>query len=273
MTYVIAEIGNNHEGKPEAAIELVKLAIRADVDAVKMQAFTAHELVSADLPAMVGTHKTQIERMESLELPLEVYQECSAVCESRNVDFIASPFSTYWAEVLEPLVNYFKIASGELTHVDLLRSIRLTLKPVIISTGMANLQEIHGTVEMFPLKHITLLHCVSIYPCPYELAGLNRIKILKKAFPDLKSYGYSDHCIGPNACLAAVAVGAQVIEKHFTALSECETGDHIHSLDFSGMINLIKNVNEIEKAMPYKGLSDIFMRKQLRRGSSGLRGA
>lgn len=273
MTYVIAEIGNNHEGKPEAAIELVKLAIRADVDAVKMQAFTANELVSANLPAIVGTHKTQIERMASLELPLEVYQECSTICAGKNIDLIVSPFSTTWVDKLEPYVDIFKIASGELTHVDLLRSIRLTLKPVIISTGMADLQEIHGTVEMFPLKHVTLLHCVSIYPCPYELAGLNRIKILKKSFPGCVAYGYSDHCIGPNACLAAVALGAQVIEKHFSAISECEIGDHIHSLDFNGMVNLIKNVNEIEKAMPYKGINDKFMREQLRRGPSGLRGA
>lgn len=273
MPYVIAEIGNNHEGKPSVAIELVKLAIRTGIDAVKMQAFTADELVSANLPSMVGTHKTQIERMTSLELPLEVYQECATICKRNSIDFIVSPFSISWVENLEPLVDSFKIASGEITYVDLLFNIRFTLKPVIISTGMAKLIEIKRAVEMFPNNQVTLLHCVSIYPCPYELAGLNRIKILKNSFPGCAAYGYSDHCIGPNACLAAVAVGAQVIEKHFTAFLECETGDHVHSLNFNGMVNLIKNVNEIESAMPYKGLNDFFMRNKLRRGSSGLRGA
>lgn len=272
MTYVIAEVGNNHEGDKDVALQLTKDCIKAGADAIKFQAFTAEELVSPDMPSLVPTHETQRERMKSLELPLEFFKDVATVCKNGGVDFIVSPFSIEWVSRLKDTVNAFKVASGEITNYKLLLAIGGTNKDVFISTGMSAPFEVLKAIRYFSLN-TCIMHCVSLYPCPAEKAGLSRITSLKTSFPYYK-IGYSDHCTGYSIVLSAIAAGAEVIEKHVTTAenSGLNYGDHVHSITPLSLGKMIREINTIESMVKYDGLEDLSMRKHLRRGKSGLRG-
>lgn len=271
MSYVIAEIGSNHEGDMCALLQLVKDCIEAGADAIKLQAFTAADLVSPNMPSLVPTHKTQLERMKSLEVPLDIFYEVRNICEF--TDFIVSPFGVDWVEVLADHVDKFKVASGELTNLKLLNAISACGVSPILSTGMADYKEIILAMRKLDSTYTELLHCVSLYPCPIEKAGLNRITALNGLFPRRRA-GYSDHCIGTQACLTAAALGAHIIEKHVTTEEnkKLEYGDHIHSITASELEKMIKEISKVRSSLLFYGLEDLEMRKQLRRGPSGLRG-
>lgn len=271
MTYIIAEIGNNHEGSQEVAMQLMQNCIYVGADAIKLQAFTAEELVHPDMPSLVPPYPSQLERMKKLELPLSFFLEASEICTERNIDFIVSPFSVRWVEELKHEVDYFKVASGEITNMKLLLALASTDKPTFISTGMASIDEIRTVLEVFRTGLAMPMHCVSLYPCPIEKAGLNRIKELQ----DLTSepVGYSDHCIGTQACLTAVALGVKYIEKHVTTGEQqfSGRGDHVHSLTPFELEKFIKEIGQVESSLPFMKLEDYHMRRKLRRGRSGLR--
>lgn len=281
MTHLIAEIGNNHEGDPSIAIDLVKAAIEAGVDAVKMQWFNADTLVSKDAPRMqhVRGSRSMHARMRSLELPDEIYEQAADICTTAGRGFIISPFDIEIAHKANRLATQLKIASGEITNLPLLEAIaEIAEEPVIVSTGMATMDEIATAVDiLWPIKDMDcrLMHCVSIYPTQPWQANLPRIRKLQEKFTQCE-IGYSDHTIGDTACIAAAALGATTIEKHFTLKSFGELGydigDHQHSLNPKEMEDLAIKLRKVNNMLrPYDGM-DKDMRRFLRRGKNGLRG-
>ena len=223
MTYIIAEIGNNHNGSIKKAKLLVKEAVNSRVDAIKTQSFRGLDIVSpkvlmSDIPDWDdGKFKYWYQFAEDLALPLEDHQELINFTNSLDIDFITTPVSV---EILEELENFkgisaYKVASMDLTNIDLLTEMSKTNKPIIMSTGMGSEKEIERAVSIFQKSDLTLLHCVSDYPLDPHNAFLGNIKILKETYNDLK-IGFSDHSLSHELSVAAVSLGAEVIEKHFT---------------------------------------------------------
>tara|TARA_B100000963_G_C22628499_1_gene673648 strand:+ start:2340 stop:3347 length:1008 start_codon:yes stop_codon:yes gene_type:complete len=223
MTYIIAEIGNNHNGSIKKAKQLVKEAVNSGVDAIKTQSFRGLDIVSpkvlmSDLPDWDdGKFKYWYQFAEDLALPLENHQELIDFTNSLNIDFITTPVSV---EILEELESFkgirgYKVASMDLTNTNLLIEMSKTDKPIIMSTGMGSEKEIERAVNIFKNSDLTLLHCVSDYPLNPSNAFLGNIKILKETYKDLK-IGFSDHSLSHELSIAAVSLGAEVIEKHFT---------------------------------------------------------
>lgn len=271
MTYIIAEIGNNHEGNPEAAMRLVDAAIVTGVDAVKMQLFEADTLVDKSMPSMVGTHKTQWERMKALEIPREIYVEAAKRCHEAGRHFIVSAFSPELIEWATPIVDKIKIASGDMMYKPLLDAAFGSDKDVIVSTGMHDLDQIDWLMENY--DPWALLHCVSLYPTPDDQANLQLIGRLADWWPD-QVIGYSDHTIGITACLAAIALGAEVIEKHFK-IDHCnKAGDFAHSATQSEMTKFVQEARRVDMLCSYPcDFSDeMAMKTYLVRGENGLRG-
>lgn len=270
MTYIIAEIGNNHEGSPERAMALVAGAINAEVNAVKFQIFEPSTLVAPNVPALVG-EGTQLERLKQLQLEIYVYEQLANLCHYHGVDVIVSPFSLNIAEQCAEFTDKFKVASGEITNYALLKKLNEIGKPVIMSTGMATMEEIILAAEYFQVENLSIMHCVSLYHCSLFNANLSRIKTLKQLFPN-HTIGYSDHCIGTKAIPMAVLLGAEIIEKHFTATPDLP-GDHVHSITKSEMITLKKELKIIQRMVNGNEEADFKMRNVLRRsGKHNLRG-
>ncbi len=243
--FVIAEIGANHEGRVEAAIRMIDAAARCGVDAVKFQTYRADTIVS---PAQADRWR----HFKRLELREEDFLALSAHAGRRGVVFLSTPFDAVSVDFLSPLVPAFKVASGDLTAHPLLTRIATKGKPILLSTGMATLEEIRDAVQVIERGHpagasapITLLHCVSAYPTPDDHANLCAIPHLREHLG--RTVGYSDHTLGIEACLAAVALGARVIEKHFT-LDKTRTTlrDHQLSADPADMAALVSGVRRIE---------------------------
>ncbi len=273
MTYIIAEIGNNHEGDPAQAIELADAAMNCGVDAVKMQLFRADTLVDKDMlvpPQAQGKHTTQWERLKSLELRWDVYEEILALCTVRGIDLIITPLDVDLVDDAACLADKLKVASGDLTYQPLLRAVKATGKPALLSTGMANHVEIDRAFML--LDPYAILHCVSLYPTPPHCADLGRIANLAERYPT-RTIGYSDHCIGIDACRYAIAAGAQIIEKHFTLTPHNPTGDHKHSATIGMMKQLVKEKEQIAEYAQINPAQDLHMCRWLRRGSNGLRGS
>ena len=272
MTYIIAEIGQNHDGDQKLAKRLVQSAIASGVDAVKMQYLTADGLVDKKLPTMShsSTHATMWERFKSLELHWDVFEWAKDECSAHGVDFIISPFDMKAFEACADLADKVKIASGELTNPMAISQAAVCGKDVIVSTGMATTPEVVDAVEK--LDPWALLHCVSLYPTPANLAQLWRITDLQQLYPSIQ-VGYSDHCRGIEVACVARSMGALVIEKHFTLTPDRVLGDHGHSVDVSGMRMLVDRCLRIEEAIGCEDeRPDMGMRKWLRRRPDGLRG-
>ncbi len=231
--YVIAEIGGNHNGDPELAHRLVEEAARAGTDAVKFQTYRPESLVHPDMEAVPIArrfHKTQFERFRSLELSDEDYERLIAQCRDLGVHFLTTPYDLDILARFAPRMPAIKIASGDATYHGLIRAAAATGKPVILSTGFCDMAEVEAAAALIPPTQRALLHCVSIYPLPDGQVNLAAIPVLKAAFPD-SVIGYSDHTVGAEACLGAVALGAQILEKHFTLDRDQELGDHRLSLE------------------------------------------
>lgn len=244
---VVAEIGNNHEGDLALARDMVAAAAEAGADAVKLQTLAPETLVTADQQA----RRTQLARFS---LGDAAWPELAEVARASGVMFLSTPFDLRAVQLLDPLVPAFKIASGDLTFAPLLRAVAATGKPVILSTGLATDDEIAAAVAVLEKEWsagahpgLALLHCVSCYPTEAAHASLRRIPALLR---HSEVVGYSDHTLGVRAASVAVALGARIIEKHFTMdrnLSDFR--DHQASVDPPLMRELVAGIRETEALM------------------------
>ncbi len=255
---IIAEAGVNHNGNLETAKKLIDVAAEAGVDFVKFQTFNAKKLVSknagkADYQTknMPDTSETQLAMLQKLELSKEQHLELMAYCESRNIKFLSTGFDLDSLDFLNELkLPLFKIPSGEITNLPYLRKIGGFGKPIIISTGMADLKEIKEAISVLvkagaDKSQITILHCNTEYPTPMKDVNLRAMITIAESFG--MPVGYSDHTLGIEVPIAAVALGAAVIEKHFTLDREMKGPDHKASLEpeeLKAMVRAIRNIEE-----------------------------
>ncbi|WP_270978418.1 N-acetylneuraminate synthase [Campylobacter helveticus] len=254
---IIAEAGVNHNGDLNLAKKLIEQAAKAGADIVKFQTFKAEDCVSIKAKKAkyqlenTAKDESQLEMIKKLELSREAHFELMKHCKKHNIAFLSTPFDLESVAFLQSLnLSYFKIPSGEITNFPYLKAVAKCKKKVLLSTGMANLAEIEAALEILRkngTRDITLLHCTTEYPAPFEEVNLNAIKTLKEAFK-LK-VGYSDHTKGIVAALGAVALGAVVIEKHFTLDKTMEGPDHKASLEPSELKELCEGIRTLEKAL------------------------
>jgi N-acetylneuraminate synthase len=255
--FIIAEAGVNHNGDMAMARRLIEEAARAGVDAVKFQTFTAERLVSPDAPKAdyqlqtTDTSETQFEMLRRLELSLPEHRELIYHCQQRGILFLSTPFDEISADFLENLnIAGFKIPSGELTNLPLLEHIARKGRPVILSTGMARLSEVDEAVQA--IRHsgneqLAVLHCVSNYPAEPGAVNLRAMHTLATAFQ--VPVGFSDHTLGIEIPIAAVASGACIIEKHFTLDKTLPGPDHPASLEPEELIAMVRSIRNVEAAL------------------------
>ncbi|EOX1604684.1 N-acetylneuraminate synthase [Campylobacter upsaliensis] len=254
---IIAEAGVNHNGDINLAKKLIEQAAKAGADVVKFQTFKANSCVSVSAKKAkyqletTAKEESQLEMIKKLELSYESHFELMKHCKKHGIAFLSTPFDLESVEFLRGLdLPYFKIPSGEITNLPYLKAVAKCKKKVLLSTGMANLGEIEVALTILRkngTRNITLLHCNTEYPTPFEDVNLNALKTLKEAFK--LEVGYSDHTEGIVASLGAVALGAVVIEKHFTLDKTMEGPDHRASLEFEELRALCKGIRELEKAL------------------------
>lgn len=255
-TLIIAEAGVNHNGSLENAFKLVDAAKMAGADIVKFQTFRAEELVSCNAQKAEYQNKsnckgeTQLEMLKSLELTKSELLGLHSYCAKKKILFLSTPFDFESIDVLEELnMPIYKIPSGEITNLPYLIKIATLGKPVILSTGMSTLDEIESAVNVLKnhgVIEISILHCNTEYPTPYEDVNLLAMNTLKKQFG--VKIGYSDHTIGIEIPIAAVALGAEIIEKHFTLDKSMEGPDHKASLEPAELKKMIDGIRNVENA-------------------------
>ncbi|NJK91161.1 MAG: N-acetylneuraminate synthase [Blastochloris sp.] len=256
-SFIIAEAGVNHNGDIGLAKKLVRVAAEAGADAVKFQTFKAESLVTVDAPKAeyqnrnTGSSESQFEMLQKLELGYEQFRELADFCRECGILFLSTAFDEESADFLNGLeMPAFKIPSGELTNLPLIRHVSAYGKPVLISTGMANLEEVGKGLEAARAagcKEILLFHCLSNYPANPAEVNLRAMGTMEKAFD--VPVGYSDHTLGVDISLAAVAAGACMIEKHFTLDPELPGPDHKASLDPSELAEMVQGIRALEKVL------------------------
>ncbi len=258
-TIVIAEAGVNHNGSIRIAEELVAKASEAGADFIKFQTFNTDKLVSrnakqADYQSKnIGTVTSQFEMLKKLELSYEDHFELLKCCKKYNISFFSTAFDLESIDLLIELdLPIWKIPSGEITNYPYIKKIGLQKKPVLLSTGMATLGEVEDAVNLLDKSgthrnNIIILHCTTEYPAPMQDINLRAMVTLGEAFK--VRYGYSDHSEGIEIPLAAVAMGASVIEKHFTLDRNMTGPDHIASLQPEELKKMIEGIRNIEKAL------------------------
>jgi N-acetylneuraminate synthase/N,N'-diacetyllegionaminate synthase len=259
--WVVAEIGNNHDGKIEQARELITQAAEAGCNAVKFQTHIADAEMLEDNTVPPHFPEPRYQFTKRMILSKETHQELRDFAQSKGVVFFSSPFSFEAVDLLSDIdVPAFKLGSGEVTNLPLLEHSAKKRKPVILSTGMSSFEDIDdavATVTEFN-EELILMQCTSIYPCPYEKINLRAIQTLKERYG--LPVGFSDHSPEIYTSIAAVALGAVIIEKHFTLDKELYGPDHKASLVFSEMKELVERIREIEAALGTgeKQISDEF---------------
>ena len=256
---IIAEAGVNHNGSLETAKQLVDVASEAGADMVKFQTFSADRLVTISANKAEYQNQTtdasesQHAMIRKLELSREMHEDIIAYCKQCNIEFFSTGFDTQSIDMLVDLgLEQFKIPSGEITNLPYLRHIGKFGKPVILSTGMAILGEIEAALEVLETsgtqrKNITILHCNTEYPTPLEDVNLRAMLAIRDAFG--VSVGYSDHTLGIEVSIAAVAMGATVIEKHFTLDRNLPGPDHQASLEPDELKAMVNGIRNIEKTL------------------------
>ena len=257
--YIIAEAGVNHNGSLKLAKQLIDIASCAGIDAVKFQSFKASNLVSENAKKAeyqketTNQHESQFDMLKKLELKKETHLELIKYSKEKNIEFLSTPFDLESIDLLDDLgLNIFKIPSGEITNLPYLRKIGSLKKEVILSTGMSNLQEIKDALDILiesgtQKDNITILHANTEYPTPYEDVNLNAMRTISKEF-NIK-VGYSDHTLGIEVPIAAVAMGATIIEKHFTIDKTLDGPDHKASLDSDELKAMVCGIRNIENAL------------------------
>jgi N,N'-diacetyllegionaminate synthase len=259
-TFIIAEAGVNHNGNVEIAKKMIDIAAEAGADAVKFQTFKAENVVSKNAPkadyqiARTGANESQYSMIKKLELNEQAHQKLITHCSERGIDFLSTPFDLASIDFLSRLgLKVFKIPSGDITNLPYLRKIGSLRKEVILSTGMADLSEIRDALAILvkfgtKLENITILHCNTEYPTPVEDVNLYAMLTIKNEFTGIQ-IGYSDHTLGIEIPIAAVAMGAKIIEKHFTLDRTMEGPDHRASLEPDELKTMIGAIRNIEQAM------------------------
>lgn len=252
--FIIAEAGVNHNGSVETAKKLIDTAIDANVDAVKFQTFKSENVISkcaqkaSYQKQATGSNESQLEMVKNLELSFDDFIELQDYCKAKGILFLSTPFDIESADFLNSIeMPIFKIPSGEITNLPLLRKINSFKKEIILSTGMSTLAEIEKALKVLKDCNVSLLHCTTEYPCPYEDVNLKAMQTLKAKFN--LNVGYSDHTQGIEIPIAAVAMGAKIIEKHFTLDKTMEGPDHKASLEPMELKEMVRTIRNIEKSI------------------------
>lgn len=255
--FVIAEAGVNHNGDINLAKKLIDKAKEAGADAVKFQTFRVEEVVTTDAKKVqyqketTGTEESMFEMIKKLELTERDFEDLFIYAWERRITFLSSPFDRRSVDLLDRLgVPAFKIASGEITNFPLLKYIAAKGKPIILSTGMSTLEEVEDALDVIQnegVEEIVLLHCVSCYPAKIENTNLKAMKTLRHAFK--LPVGLSDHSLGITMPIVAVALGACIIEKHFTLDKNLSGPDHRASLEPDELKEMIRSIRDVEKAL------------------------
>lgn len=259
-TIIIAEAGVNHNGSIELAKGLIDAASDAGVDYVKFQTFKAENIASkharkADyqLRNAKALAEDQLSMLKKLELDISSHKELIAYCEEKNISFLSTPFDLESIDLLKSIgIKLGKIPSGEITNLPYLRKMAQSFEKLILSTGMATMDEVAAALNVLfkegkTVGEVTVLHCTSEYPAPIQDINLKAMLQMKTKF-DIP-VGYSDHTLGIEVPVAAVALGATLIEKHFTLDKNMEGPDHAASLDPVELIQMVKAIRNIEKAL------------------------
>ncbi|MDD2731846.1 MAG: N-acetylneuraminate synthase [Candidatus Pacebacteria bacterium] len=253
--FVIAEAGVNHNKSLVLAKKLVDAAKYAGADAVKFQTFKSENLVTfnsstAKHQKKKGKKETQLEFLKSLELSYQSFKELKKYCDKKGIIFLSAPHTEDAIDFLEPLVPLYKIGSGDLNNYSFLMKVAEKKKPIILSTGMGDLKEIKSALSVLKKaknNRIIILHCTTSYPCPIDKVNLRAMETLRREFGLM--VGYSDHTLTTTIPQLAAALGAKVIEKHFTLNKNMIGPDHKSSLEPKELKTAIKLIREAEKAM------------------------
>lgn len=264
---IIAEAGVNHNGDYELAKKLVDAAAEAGADFVKFQTFKAEKLVTKDAKKAAYQQQntndgndSQFAMLKQLEMPEQWHYDLKAYAATKGIQFLSTGFDEESIDFLDTLgIPFFKVPSGELTNRPYLEHIARKQKPVILSTGMANLAEIREAMDVLlqegiPLSDITVLHCNTEYPTPMEDVNLKAMQTIGSELN--VAYGYSDHTLGIEVPIAAVALGARVIEKHFTLDRTLPGPDHVASLEPGELQHMVSAIRNVEKAISGNGLKE-----------------
>ena len=258
-TTIIAEVGVNHNGDLNLAKQLVDVAKKAGADLVKFQTFKASCLAIENAPKAAyqiqatSKNQSQFEMLRQLELTKEMHEALLAYCKEKNIGFFSTGFDIQSLNYLHSLgLNCFKVPSGEITNLPYLRHIGSFGKPIILSTGMATLSEIKDALKILEeagvlRKKITILHCNTDYPAPMVDVNLKAMCTIRDTFG--VDVGYSDHTLGIEIAIAAVALGATVIEKHFTLDRNLPGPDHKASLEPEELLSMIRSIRNVERAL------------------------
>ena len=256
-TYIIAEAGVNHNGNIELAKLMVEQAKEAGADCIKFQTFISKNSVSKHAPKAnyqkntTASDESQLDMISRLELSFNEFIQLHEHCKLRKIDFLSTAFDLESIDFLNSLgMQTWKIPSGEITNLPYLIKIAKLEKPIILSTGMCAMQEVKDAVKIlnkYNAKDITVLHCTTEYPAPYEDVNLLAMSTLKNELG--LPVGYSDHTLGIEVAIAAVAMGATIIEKHFTLDKNMEGPDHKASLEPSELKMLVDCIRNLETAM------------------------
>lgn len=252
-TFIIAEAGDNHNGNIDLALKLVDAAFEAKADAVKFQTFKTEEIICKTAKMAeyqkknLGFEESQFDMVKKLELTFDEFTKIKNYCDKKGIQFLSTAFDIPSAKFLNTLnIPIFKVPSGEITNLPLLREINSYKKDVILSTGMATLDEIQDAVNILKDCKITLLHCTTEYPCPYESVNMKAMLTMKDKFG--LPVGYSDHTKGIEIPVMAVSIGATIIEKHFTLDKNMEGPDHKASLEPNELKAMVAEIRNVEQA-------------------------
>jgi len=258
-TFIIAEAGVNHNGSLKKALELIDVAKLSGADAIKFQTFKAENLATHYAPkAEYQKYKslkkeTQFQMLKKLEFTDKMHKVCHKECKKKKIIFISSAFDIESLTYLKKFkLNYYKVPSGEITNIPYLEVLGRIKKKIILSTGMSSIYEIKKAIKTLTIngikkKNITLMQCTSAYPVPYDEINLNAIATLRSIFK--LNVGFSDHSLGIQASIAAIALGAKVIEKHLTLSKKLKGPDHRASLDPKEFKFMVKSIRIVEKTL------------------------
>jgi N,N'-diacetyllegionaminate synthase len=261
-TFIIAEAGVNHNGSLKKALRLIDVAVLAGANAIKFQTFKAENLTTDYAPkAEYQNYKslkkeTQSQMLKKLEFTDEMHKACLKKCKKKKIIFMSSAFDIESLNYLKKFkLSYFKIPSGEITNIPYLEVLGKFKKKIILSTGMSTMREIKKAIQTLLIngtkkKNITLMQCTSAYPAPYDEINLNTIATLRDSFK--LNIGFSDHSLGVQASIAAVALNAKVIEKHITLKKNLKGPDHKASLDPKEFKFMVESIRIVEKTLGNK---------------------
>lgn len=270
---IIAEAGVNHNGSMENAFRLIDAAAEAGVDYIKFQTFKADKLVSASakkadyqIQNTRNSEESQLQMLQKLELSQEQHAELIAYCQKKNIQFFSTAFDLDSLAYLHEVgLKMVKIPSGEITNLPYLRKAACLFRQVILSTGMTTISEIKDAVSVFteagiPKENITILHCNTEYPTPMDDVNLKAMLQIQEVFGT--EVGYSDHTLGIEVPIAAVALGASIIEKHFTLDKTMNGPDHSASLEPDELKAMVSAIRNLEKALSGSGVKEVSPSEQ-----------